>query len=214
MAELVRVAVVNDYEVVVRGVAALLEDDPRVTVVELVVDEPVTQAIDVALFDTFGNAHLNSDLLRTIVNHEHVKAVAAYTTRFDDRLRDWVLEQGARGYLPKSLTAPELADAVVRIAAGETVVAEPPAGGDLVATGSWPGKDFGLTEREADTLALLVKGMENEEIAAELYVSPNTVKARLKSIYRKIDVGNRVQAALWAIAHGFEADRSIRWTNG
>ena len=202
---------VDDYEVVVRGVAALLADDPRVEVVELAVNEPVRQPIDVALFDTFGSAHLTSDLLQVVVANDHVDAVAAYTTRFDQRLRDWVLEQGARGYLPKSLSGAELADAVVRIAAGETVVVEPPTTNAGAVHGSWPGKDMGLTEREADTLALLVKGLENEAIAEELYVSPNTVKARLKSIYRKIEAGNRVQAALWAVSHGFEPDRHIIW---
>ena len=211
MSDPVRVAVVDDFEVVVRGVAALLEDEPRIEVVELTVDEPVRSDIDVALFDTFGNERLTGELLRTVVANQHVGAVAAYTTRVDERLREWVLQQGARGYLSKSLGAGELADALVRIAAGEVVVIEPPPNDGSRVRGSWPGQDFGLTEREADTLTLLVKGLENDAIAEQLYVSPNTVKARLKSIYRKIDAGNRVQAALWAVAHGFEPDRRINW---
>lgn len=86
------------------------------------------------------------------------------------------------------------------------VVSEQPSHGSSI-KGRWPGHEFGLTEREADTLALLVKGLENDAIAERLFVSPNTVKARLKSIYRKVDAGNRVQAALWAVAHGFEPDQ-------
>ena len=202
---------VDDYEVVVRGVAALLQHEPRIDVVELTVDEPVRSDIDVALFDTFGTDRLTGGLLRRVVANPHVAAVAAYTTRFDPRLEEWVLQQGARGYLTKSLSAPDLADALVRIAAGEIVVVEPRPHDSSDVEGSWPGQDFGLTEREADTLTLLVKGLENEAIAEQLYVSPNTVKARLKSIYRKIDAGNRVQAALWAVNHGFEPDRQINW---
>lgn len=211
MPEPVRVAVVDDFEIVVRGVAALLEHEPRIDVVELTVDEPLRSDIDVALFDTFGNERLTGGLLRTVVANERVGAVAAYTSRADERLQQWVLQQGVRGYLSKSLGASELADAIVRIAAGEVVVVAPPANDGAAVKGTWPGQDFGLTEREADTLTLLVKGLENDAIAEQLYVSPNTVKARLKSIYRKIDAGNRVQAALWAVAHGFEPDRHVDW---
>jgi NarL family two-component system response regulator LiaR len=207
-----RVAIVNDFDVVVRGVASLLADQETIEVVELAVDEPVTSDIDVALFDTFGNDLLTGNLLREVIANEHVGAVAAYTMRFNDRLRTWVMEQGARGYLTKSLPAPDLAAALRRIGDGEVVVVEPSHEDATPASGRWPGQEFGLTEREADTLTLLVKGMENEAIAEQLFVSPNTVKARLKSVYRKIDVGNRVQAALWAVAHGFEPDRHVRWS--
>ena len=207
-----RVAIVNDFDVVVRGVAGLLADQETIEVVELAVDEPVTTDIDVALFDTFGNELLTGDLLREVIANDHVGAVAAYTTRFNDRLRTWVMEQGARGYLTKSLPAPDLAAALRRIGEGEVVVIEPPTNDASPANGRWPGQEFGLSEREADTLTLLVKGMENDAIAEQLFVSPNTVKARLKSVYRKIEVGNRVQAALWAVAHGFEPDRHVRWS--
>lgn len=207
-----RVAIVDDFDVVVRGVASLLADQDTIEVVELAVDEPVTSDIDVALFDTFGNELLTGDLLREVIANEHVGAVAAYTMRFNHRLRTWVMEQGARGYLTKSLPAADLAAALRRIGDGEVVVIEPPSDDAAPANGRWPGQEFGLTEREADTLTLLVKGLENEAIAEQLFVSPNTVKARLKSVYRKIDVGNRVQAALWAVAHGFEPDRHVRWS--
>lgn len=89
-------------------------------------------------------------------------------------------------------------------------MAEPRSNGSDI-RGGWPGQEFGLTEREAETLTLLVQGLENEAIAEQLYVSPNTVKARLKSIYRKVDAGNRVQAALWAVAHGFGPDQRVDW---
>lgn len=210
-----RVAVVNDFEVIVRGVAALLADQPDVEVVELAVDEPVDVAIDVALFDTFGSDRLQADLLLRVIANPHVAAVAAYTTRADDELRRRVLELGARGYLSKALPGEELADAIRRIAAGEVVVTDRADADDgILAQGAWPGQEHGLSEREADTLALLARGMENEEIARQLYVSANTVKARLKSIYRKIEAGNRVQAALWAVRNGFEPDRQVDWSSG
>ena len=58
-----------------------------------------------------------------------------------------------------------------------------------------------LTERQIEILALIAVGDTNDEIAEKLYISPNTVKNHLYSIFKKIDVPNRVQAALWAASH-------------
>lgn len=209
----IRVAVINDFEVVVRGVAALLDGEPGIDVVELEVEGSVSTPVDVALYDTFGASRLEKRLLTDVIDHPRIGAVVAYTTRSDPALVDFFLGAGGRGFVTKACSGSELADVIRRVHDGEVVVI----GGDVVddpdddVPGEWPGRAFGLTEREADTLALVVSGLENDEIADQLYVSVNTVKARLKSIYRKIDVDNRVRAAMWASNHGFEADRQIDW---
>ena len=67
----------------------------------------------------------------------------------------------------------------------------------------WPDRLFKadsatLTSREIEVLSVLVSGAKNEEIASKLYISTHTVKTHLYTIYKKIDVSNRLQAVLWA----------------
>jgi DNA-binding CsgD family transcriptional regulator len=82
------------------------------------------------------------------------------------------------------------------------------AAGDTVETGRfrstrlgvWPGVHWGLSARESETLALLTTGMPNRAIADALFVSENTVRTHLKSIFRKVGVSNRSQALARALA--------------
>lgn len=68
---------------------------------------------------------------------------------------------------------------------------------------------MGLTDRESEILAL-IKGRSNAEVAALSFLSPNTVKSYIRSIYRKIGVRTRTPAVLWGVNHGFAPDhRSI-----
>jgi DNA-binding CsgD family transcriptional regulator len=80
----------------------------------------------------------------------------------------------------------------------------------------WPGKALGLTDRESEVLALITQGRSNAEVAAHTYLSPNTVKSYIRSIYRKIGVESRTQAVLWGVAHGFSPDhhRIDHWLGG
>ena len=73
------------------------------------------------------------------------------------------------------------------------------AGGGL----DWPGRHEGLTDREAEILALITQGKSNAEVAALTFLSPNTVKSYIRTIYRKINAGSRTQAVLWGVKHGF-----------
>ena len=61
----------------------------------------------------------------------------------------------------------------------------------------WPGRGEGLSDRESEILALVTRGKRNAQVAALTYLSPNTVKSYSR-IYRKIEVGSRTQAVLWA----------------
>ena len=101
---------------------------------------------------------------------------------------------GATGFISKSLSGDEIADAVVRIAQGESLVAATasprPASGEL----SWPGKDAGLTERQSQVLVLASEGLSNREIAAAVYLSPETVKGYLREAFSRLKVRNRVEA--------------------
>ena len=81
---------------------------------------------------------------------------------------------------------------------------------------NWPGRADGLTDREAEILALITQGKSNAEVATLTYLSPNTVKSYIRTVYRKIDAGSRTQAVLWGIEHGFAPDhhRIDHWRGG
>ena len=80
----------------------------------------------------------------------------------------------------------------------------------------WPGRREGLTDREAEILALITQGRSNAEVAALTFLSPNTVKSYIRSVYRKIDAGSRTQAVLWGVRNGFTPDhhRIDHWKGG
>ena len=79
-------------------------------------------------------------------------------------------------------------------AAGEDVVAGTPVPKSAHPDLEWPGKEVGLTERESQAVTLLAQGLSNREIAAALYLSPETVKSYVGQIFAKLNVRNRVEA--------------------
>lgn len=197
------VAIANDYEVVVRGLAAMLEGDPRVRVDDLAAARRASSTVDVVLYDSFGHGPVR---LTNLVADPVATRVVVYTWSFEDAAVDGALEQGACGYLSKELGRRELADAIVRIARGEVVVSDPPglrhAGG-----GEWPGQGHGLSERESEVLAMITQGYSNAEIASALFLSINSIKTHIRKLYAKIGARDRSQALLWGIDHGFRPDR-------
>lgn len=200
----VRVAIVNDYEMVVRGVHAMLAPyQERIEVVELDLNVPPREPVHVTLYDSFSQVQIDSAEFARMIGQEHVGAVAVYSWDLNPRLVEMALSQGCRAYLDKSMTAEELARAVERVAAGEIVVTRGSSTGssDQGAGPDWPGRDAGLSAREAEVLALIVQGLTNEDIAARTFLSINSVKTYIRSAYRKIGVTRRAQAVLWGINH-------------
>lgn len=206
----VRVAIANDYEVVVRGVKALLAGDDRIAVVDLTTNGHVEADTDVVLYDTFGSKGLHLDEIETILSSAHAARLVVYSGFYEEELVKSAIERGASGYISKAVGPRRLADAVLRVADGDTVFEHGESGEDSPDQ-SWPGKQFGLTEREANVLSLIVQGLENELIAERLYISINTVKTRIRNLYRKIGVDTRVKAAIWGMKHGFDPDNVILW---
>ncbi len=201
-----RVAVVNDYELVVVGVAALLEPyRDRVEVVEVDSNLPVLHDVDVILYDTFGQVQGRGVDVDSLVDGGNAKVVI-YSWNLHGELVQDSLMAGASGYLSKGLEAEELVEAIERIHGGKQVL---PIGGGTVnpkPESAWPGKEHGLTVREAEIIALITQGLSNQEIAERSYLSINSVKTYIRTAYRKIRVERRAQAVLWGIKHGFEPD--------
>jgi DNA-binding NarL/FixJ family response regulator len=203
----IRVAAVNDYEVVVEGVAAMLARFPdRIHVCEAVLEgEPVEgDRIDVALYDTYGRIGVAQKTLELLAAMEGIHAIAVYTMDVtEDLVRD-ATAAGANAVISKKLRGEQLADMLIRVACGEKVIAgldetDHRAPGDE--TVDWPGRADGLTLRESEVLALVANGHSNREVAEALYVGEQTVKSHLRNVYAKLGVQNRTQAARFALGH-------------
>ncbi|SEB15686.1 MULTISPECIES: response regulator transcription factor [unclassified Mycobacterium] len=126
--------------------------------------------------------------------------------------RDDVLEAvkaGATGYLVKSASKAELADAVRATGEGRAVFTPGLAGlvlGEHRRIAKAPGADpaAGLTERETEILRYVAKGLTAKQIAERLTLSHRTVENHVQATFRKLQVANRVEAARYAIEHGLD----------
>jgi DNA-binding NarL/FixJ family response regulator len=191
-AERTRVALINDYEIMVRGLESMLRPfRDRIEVVELDVEQNPDQTVDVALFDTYGHPRLGLDRVADLAHDPHVRAVAVYTWSFTPERFDAARAAGARGVLAKSMSAEELVDALQQIGRQKEFVS---ARFGRSVRQPWPGHDLGLTLREGEVALFLAQGLRNRDIASALWVSENTVKTHLKSIFQKTAVRSRAEA--------------------
>jgi DNA-binding NarL/FixJ family response regulator len=207
-----RVALVDDHRLFRSGVRAELGDAVEVvgeagTVAEAVAlvvrTQPDVVLLDVHMPDGGGRAVLAG------VGHQ------APGTRFlalsvSDAAEDviGVIRGGARGYVTKSISAGELADAVRRVADGDAVFSPRLAGFVLDAFSSSPAVPDDapaadqeldrLTARERDVLRLIARGYTYKEVAAELFISGKTVETHVSSVLRKLQLSNRRELSRWA----------------
>lgn len=199
----ITVSLVNDYEIIVRGLAAMLEPfGDRIEVVDLEVGGVTDVRADVALFDTFGGRRHALARSAAMVQAHTVDHVVLYTW---DASADFLSEAeriGVAGVLLKSETAAALVSSLERIVAGERL------GLEHVTRGPRSAAADDLTARESEVLALVAIGLTNRQIAEELYLSPETVKTYVKRIFTKLGVTNRVQAAAAAGSYALQPPQS------
>jgi len=212
-----RIALIDDYDVVVLGLAHLFDQyaDP-VVIAGVQTTEPLPDTVAVALYDTFAQPEADRPDIGVRVRNPCARQVVVYTWNFHPALIDSALATGASGYLSKTLPARELVAALEAVAAGEVVISAPPPRSRVNAGLDWPGRTEGLTDREAEVVALITQGKTNTELAEVMYLSINTVKTYIRSAYRKIGVTSRSRAMLWGIEHGFQPDhhRIDHWRGG
>jgi NarL family two-component system response regulator LiaR len=127
--------------------------------------------------------------------------IIALTSFHEQDLVQRALKAGAAGYLLKNVGAEELAAAIRAAHSGRTVLAEEATAALVQATSRGPDVGFDLTQRELETLALLVQGYSNAEIADRLSITMATVKHHLTNIFTKLGARNRVEAASIAFEH-------------
>ena len=188
----ISVAIINDYEIIVRGVAVMLAPfEHRVEIVEIDAGGDPSVPADVALFDTFAGRRQTLARAAEMVNTGLAKHIVLYTWDATPAFVQGAHEAGVSGIFLKSRTAEALVDALEQIVAGSEL------GFDDV-EGDPASRHLELSDRESEVLALIAQGYTNARIADELYLSVETVKTYVKRLYAKLDVHNRAQAAIAA----------------
>ena len=120
-------ALVDDYDVVLTGVAHMFERyRDRVVIVEIDSNEPVTDPVDIVLYDSFAQPESDQDEIAVLLNNPRARRVVVYTWNFHPDLITRARDQGVHGYLSKTLPARDLVAALQAVHAGEIVISDPP----------------------------------------------------------------------------------------
>lgn len=202
-----RIALVDDYEIVLRGLESMLRSySDTLEIVELDLNSAVANPVDLTLYDTFAATPGDREDVHALAVNPLAGKVVVYSWDLDQTRVKAALANGASGYLSKGLPASQLVSALQDIHYGTGRVFAGPGSQIKASLGDWPGREEGLTQREAEVLALITQGFSNAEIADRVQLSVNTVKTFIRSCYRRIGVTNRSNAILWGFAHGFVPD--------
>lgn len=195
----VRVTAALESELVTSGLAGLLA--PYARRIELLPSPggvPAKDA-DVTLHDTFAGAEHPPVDRAPVVAHDGRLVTWTWNARPD--LVEMALGNGASGVLSKTLPAARLVAAIESIHQGRPMVDL----GDERRPASAPRMIEALTPREAQVIAMITQGYDNQSIAEQGCISINSVKSYIRSAYRKMGVSSRTQAVLWGVRRGYLA---------
>jgi len=202
------VVLADDQRVVREGLATLLGLLPGIEVVGTASDgEEAVQLVErlrpeVALMDIRMPRCDGVEATRRLRERGSPTQVIVLTTYADDRSLIEALRAGARGFLTKDSGAEEIERAIAAVVRGEAVI-DPAVQHHLVeAVAAKPELPHGLTQREAEVLALIAQGLSNGEIATKLFVSEATVKSHVNHLFAKTGVRDRAQAVTYAYRQG------------
>ncbi len=211
----VRIVMVDDHEMVLHGVTALLShfrDD--VTILGTATDSAQAMAVvrndppDVVLCDVRLGKDSGLDLCRDIKAAYPAIHVMFLTVYEDEHYLYQAMRVEASGYVLKRVDGAELVGHLRRVMDGDVVI-DPAIAGRIAVSAArlsagefWPGAHLGLTQRESEVLALMVANHSNKGIAAKLTISEDTVKTHVRGLYRKLSVGDRGGAIGVALREG------------
>jgi DNA-binding NarL/FixJ family response regulator len=210
-----RVVLVDDHEMVLHGLKAMLAPfHNRVTVVgESIGAEDAMRVVaaarpDIVLCDVRMRGASGLDLCRALRGSDPQRKVVLLSVYDDEQYLFQALRAGASGYLLKQISGQDLVRQLELARDGVTVIDTALAGravdtaARLYSNEYWPGARQGLTQRESEVLTLMVAGLSNRAIAARLVVSDETVKSHLRAVYRKFGVSDRAGAVATALREG------------
>ncbi|RFU36783.1 DNA-binding response regulator [Actinomadura logoneensis] len=210
-----KVLLVDDERLIRAGLAAIINAEPDLTVVgeaadgAEVPDAVARTAPDVVLMDVRMPRLDGIQATRRLIaaGGTPPKIIVVTTFENDEYVYD-ALKAGADGFLLKRTRPEEILQGIRTVVHGESLLfpaairalAAEHAPGGGAAGAEWHGR---LTEREADVLRLMARGRSNAEIAAELFVSPQTVKTHVGNVLAKLQARDRTQAVILAYETGF-----------
>jgi two-component system, NarL family, response regulator LiaR len=205
----IRVVVVDDHEMVRKGILSYLETEPGIEIVgeadcgvkavSLVKDTRP----DVVLMDLLMEKGTGIDATREILSFYPECKIIIITSFYDDDQVFPAIEAGAFSYMLKTATAAEVIAAIEKAARGETVIEPKVANKMMRRLRPQERKPHDeLTERELDVLKCIGEGMTNQQISEELFIGVKTVKTHVSNILGKLGLSDRTQAAVYANRNG------------
>ncbi len=208
----ITVLIVDDHEVVRKGVRAYLDTLPELKVVgeaasgEEAIELTGEHIPDVVLMDLILPGMDGVEATRQIKNISPRSQIVVLTSYHQDEHIFPALQAGAISYILKDMKMDKLAEAVRKAARGE-VTLHPRVAARVIQEIHGPEREgfspfTQLTEREMEVLKLIAKGMSNSKIADELVISENTVKGHVSNILSKLHLADRTEAAVYAWQEG------------
>ena len=205
----IRVLIVDDHVIVREGLNILLGDEPGFEVVGMAGESDSAVALakkhkpDVVLMDLVMPGLDGIETTRRVLAMVPSTQVLVLTSFADDQRVRAAIQAGAIGYLLKDVLKPELLNAIRSAAAGKPAL-HPEAQQFLMkqVSGKESTLHASLTAREFNILTLIAEGKSNKEIALALHLTEGTVKGYVSTIFDKLNVEDRTQAALYAVKHG------------
>ena len=207
---MIRVLLVDDHEMVRLGVSSYLSIQSDVEVVgeaengEEGYEKAMDLRPDVILMDLVMEVMDGIESTKKILKDWPEAKILIVTSFIDDEKVYPAIEAGASGYLLKTSTAHEIANAIRKTYNGERVL-EPEVTTKMMEQLSNRNRHVlheELTNREQEILLLIAQGMSNQEIADELFITLKTVKTHVSNILAKLEDEDRTQAAIYAFKHG------------
>lgn len=206
---MIRVMVVDDHEVVRKGIIAYLETDGEIDIVGQAGSGregariACEQEPDVVLMDLVMEDGDGVESTRVISEKIPACKIVILTSFYDDEQVFPAIEAGAFSYILKTSSADEIVAAIKKASKGETVIEQKVAGKMMtnVRSSQMQKAHESLTERELEVLLCIGKGWTNQEIARKLFIGVKTVKTHVSSILSKLAVLDRTQAAVYVHEH-------------
>jgi NarL family two-component system response regulator LiaR len=208
----VRILIADDHTLMRQGLRQLCERLGGFTVVAEAVNGSQAAELawsarpDVILMDIVMPEVHGVDSIRRIVRENPGARIIALTIHRNEQYMLDAIRAGARGYLLKTVDAAQLIVAIQAVHRGDYLIDPVIAAralSELHIAMPELSRDETLTESEMAVLRLVARGLENATIAEALHYSSHTVTNRLRTIYEKLQVSNRTQAALYCLRHGW-----------
>jgi DNA-binding NarL/FixJ family response regulator len=214
-AEPIRAMIVDDHALFRRGLEMVLEEEPDIELVGQASDgaEAVEKAAeslpDVVLMDIRMPRSSGIEACRAMKEAAPSAKIVILTISDEEEDLFEAIRAGASGYLLKDIPLDEVADAVRAVHGGQSLINPSMAGKLLTEFATLANRDDEertqevpaprLTEREMQVLKLVARGMNNRDIAKELFISENTVKNHVRNILEKLQIHSRMEAVMVAV---------------